>query len=171
MSDASPTHARVLGLFEYEPDTGSLQNRVWRNGTAKNSKAAGCYAMRHGLKYLDVSIDGKQYPAHRIIWLYMTGEWPGRMHVDHIDGDASNNSWTNLRLATPAQNAANSKRQSNNTSGYKGVTFDSVNRKWRAEIRFNRKLKNLGRFDTPERAHEAYVDAAKALFGEFARAG
>jgi len=44
----------------------------------------------------------------RLIWFIMEGEWPPTgLWVDHIDRDAANCKWPNLRLGTPAQNAQN----------------------------------------------------------------
>ena len=71
-------------------------------------------------KYTYISIYGKRYPAHRLAWLYIYGEWPPDQ-IDHIDGEPSNNRLDNLRLATNSENQQNRKIASNNTSGAKGV--------------------------------------------------
>lgn len=89
--------------------------------------------------------------------------------VDHIDGNSLNNTRSNLRICTRAQNCLNSKRPKHNTSGYKGVAWSKKNNKWQATIKFNGKLHWLGLFDTPEEAHKAYCKAATELHGEFAR--
>ena len=88
---------------------------------------------------------------------------------DHKDLNTLNNRRENLRLATRNGNASNRKRQSNNTSGYKGVTFDKQTGRWRAQVHHNNKHISLGRYDTPEEAYEAYCKAAQEYFGEFAR--
>jgi len=87
--------------------------------------------------------------------------------IDHKDTNSLNNTRRNLRLATPAQNRHNSKRQSNNQSGYKGVC--SSRNKWRAVIWLEGKSVRLGTFNTPEEAHQAYCNAAEQYYGEFAR--
>lgn len=91
------------------------------------------------------------------------------LYVDHINGDTLDNRRCNLRYATNQQNQANSKLKSNNTSGYKGVTWDPVNKKWVAQIMFNRKNIKLGRFKNKLKAHQAYVSAGTRLFGEYFR--
>lgn len=91
--------------------------------------------------------------------------------VDHINGDGLLNIRSNLRLATVAQNIANSPKSRRNTSGFKGVTWAKHANKFRAYITFERKLIHLGYFDTPELAHEAYCKKAVELFGEFANFG
>ncbi len=115
-------------------------------------------------------VAGKMYKAHRLAWFYMTGEWPPDQ-IDHIDGDRDNNRLVNLRKATNAQNGANARLSKNNSSGFKGVSFDTSVGRWRASIRRNRQLHYLGFFNTPEEAHAAYASAAVQLFGEFARMG
>ena len=57
--------------------------------------------------YYKVTLDGKTYPVHRVVWALLTGEDPGNFSIDHIDGDVTNNCPNNLRLVTPKQNAAN----------------------------------------------------------------
>lgn len=87
--------------------------------------------------------------------------------VDHINGDGLDNRRCNLRLATPQQNQGNSRKRSNNRSGFKGVWLHG--NKYQAQIGVNYHTQYLGTFDTPEAAHEAYCKAAHELFGEFAR--
>ncbi|MHC4867843.1 MAG: HNH endonuclease [Planctomycetota bacterium] len=66
--------------------------------------------------------------------------------IDHINRNGLDNRRANLRLATPSQNAANSKPR-NPRSGYKGVWFDKRKRKFRAAIWHNNKRIHLGYFD------------------------
>lgn len=98
----------------------------------------------------------------------MTGSWPKGV-IDHINGDPSDNRFSNLREATQSQNCANARKSKNNTSGVKGVHWDRVNKKWRATIMHKRRQITIGRFDTIKQAAAAYEAKAAALFGEFAR--
>ena len=90
--------------------------------------------------------------------------------VDHRDGNGLNCCRNNLRLATHSQNQMNRRgNQKNNTSGYKGVSWNNIAEQWTASIQANGKQTFLGRFASKELAYEAYCDAAKRLHGEFAR--
>ena len=94
---------------------------------------------------------------------------PENMVVDHINGDTMDNRKCNLRVCTQKQNAFNRDKQKNNTSGYKGVTFNKWSKRWQSVITKNRVNYYLGLFDTPEEAYEAYKSKAKELHGEFAK--
>ena len=87
---------------------------------------------------------------------------------DHINKNSLDNRRSNLRPATYIQNGMNSGLRKNNTSGFKGVSWDKRKGKWKAAIMHNRKTKFLGYFDTPEEGHAAYCKAAVELVGEFA---
>lgn len=113
-------------------------------------------------------IAGRPYSAHRLAWLYMTGKWPPG-GVDHANTDKGDNRYANLRLATGSQNKANTGRQKNNVSGFKGVTWFARTEKWKAGIKRQHKTIHLGYFDSAEEAHAAYCSAALRLYGEFAR--
>ena len=95
---------------------------------------------------------------------------PEGMTVDHIDCDPLNNRRSNLRLATLAENNRNQRTAKNNTSGYKGVSFDKARGKWRAAIAHDGQRYRLGSFVTVEEAREAYLTASAKLHGEFGRA-
>lgn len=111
--------------------------------------------------------NGKQRPLrmHRVILGVSEG-----VTVDHANCDGLDNRRANLRVATLAQNGQNARRPKHNKSGFKGAYWNKFARKWQSDIQANGRRHYLGLFDTPEAAHAAYVEAAKHLHGEFARA-
>jgi hypothetical protein len=157
------THARLCELLHYDEDTGEfrwlerVQTSIPRGAIAGSLDIQG---------YWRITIKGRHYQAHHLAWFYMEGNWC-RTVIDHRDGDRSNNRWSNLRSATRSQSCANRGLNRNNTCGLKGVT--PYRQQWRASIHKNRRKYHLGNFPTPEEAHAAYVNAARNLFGEFAR--
>jgi len=88
--------------------------------------------------------------------------------VDHINQNGLDNRRVNLRFATKSENRANVKKRTDNSSGFKGVSFNKRVAKWRAYIQKDKKQIHLGFFDDKQKAAKAYNDAAKRLFGEFA---
>jgi hypothetical protein len=85
--------------------------------------------------------------------------------VDHFpDPSGLNCQRNNLRQCTFKQNIWNQRLRSNNTSGYKGVTFQ--NGRWRAEA--GGRGGYIGMFGTAIAAARAYDKRALELFGNFA---
>lgn len=90
--------------------------------------------------------------------------------VDHINGNVLDNRKTNLRFCTVAQNRANAKKRSGGISKFKGVTYSPLGkRKWGAVIKHNKKKIYLGCYETEIEAATIYDQAARELFGNFAR--
>lgn len=87
--------------------------------------------------------------------------------VDHKNRDTLDNTKDNLRLCTKSQNAMNSKIPSDNTSGYKGVSWKKDKRKWKAYLTVNKKQIHLGYFSAIEDAAKARINGARLAFGEF----
>jgi hypothetical protein len=88
--------------------------------------------------------------------------------IDHIDRNPLNNMKHNLRFATIQQNQFNKGKLENKTSKYKGVSLVKSSGKWKARIRFNDELIQLGNYMNEADAGRAYDKKAKELFGEFA---
>lgn len=114
-----------------------------------------------------------KYPAnsegdymHRLIAERMGLDLTNK-EIDHRDRKPLNNHRSNLRVATRSENCRNKDLQSNNTSGYTGVTFDKRRNKWYANIWISWKKKHLGTFKTFEEAKEARIKAEIEYFGEF----
>lgn len=126
------------------------------------------YLHRH--KKRDETYHAERMSLHRVILERVLGRIliKGEM-VDHIDDNTLNNSRSNLRLASKAENMRNTTLRRNSTSGYKGVSFSKIMNKWEAYITVMYKKIHLGFYDTPEEAHKAYCEAAIKYHGEFAR--
>lgn len=157
------TAERLRFLLRYAPETGLF---YWRNPSGPRA-VAGALAGSESQGYVNISVDGKLYRAHRLAWLYVYGVWPAKQ-IDHANRSRSDNRIANLRESDQSQNMGNAARRSDCRSGFKGVT--AYRSRWVATIRRSGKKVHLGVFDTPEAAHAAYVSAACDHFGEFARA-
>ena len=155
---------RLKALFYYKDC--KLFNKVSR-GSVKRDMETG-YIAEDG--YRRVRVDGKYYYVHKLIWWLCTGkEVPDDLMIDHIDGNRSNNNIENLRLATALENQYNKFRQTNGTSSYKGVWYDSVKECWKASIRLVDKRLYIGQFETELAAAIAYDEYAIKLQGKFAK--
>jgi hypothetical protein len=165
------TQEYLRSILDYEPITGAF---TWKPRPDRSPQWNGRFAGKktgnpneHGA--LRIGIDGELYYAHQLAWIYMTGENPAPLTIDHIDCNPSNNAWQNLRLATKSEQAANRRKRTDNKSGYKGVYFMPNVGKWSAQTRVDGKLIYLGLFDSPEKAYLAYLDEARKRFGAYHR--
>ena len=104
--------------FICDPIAGILLNKVSR-GRAKKGKIAGSLCANG---YLSVKVCGTDVYVHRILWEMATGS-PPPDQIDHVNGNRSDNRISNLRTANNSENNSNREIQSNNSSGYKGVSF------------------------------------------------
>lgn len=175
------TQAALKAVLEYNPETGVF---TWKKrdlasfSDAKyplrehprwNTRHANTQAGTIDAKgYVRIKLCGRHQAAHRLAWLWMTGDWPA-LDIDHANLNKSDNRWSNLRLATRSQNTANRPPANNNTTGLKGVYWHTANQKWTAAVGNNGST-YLGSFDCPAAASMAYQIAADKLFGQFARA-
>lgn len=132
----------------------------------KASKKKAGYVNARG--YWEVKYKGKRYPAHRLAFFLVNGEWPSLV-VDHKNGNKIDNRWINLRLCTVQENTYNSKIPKHNTSGFKGVTFHKPSGKWWAHIKKDGKRISLGYYSNAREAARAYNKKARELRGEFAK--
>lgn len=157
------TQSKLKELLKYDPDTGDFiwlaKPSIYSTKVKVGNKAG--YKTSQG--YISIGVHGKRYFAHRLAWLYMTGEWPESC-IDHIDNIKDNNKFSNLRQASPSQNQIN--KIVPNTTGFRGVSLHGG--KYNAIISSKGKQYYLGRFNTAEEAAKAYDEKAKEWHGKFA---
>lgn len=158
------TAERLRELLHYDPETGVF---TWKLPSQHRLKPGAIAGRISSQGHRQVTIDRRAYQAHRLVWLFMTGQWP-RGEIDHINGNRLDNCWRNLREATRIQNCANTGKRHHNRSGFKGV-FPMTRGRWGASICVRGRNLNLGIHETPEQAHAAYCEAATRIHGEFAR--
>jgi len=101
-------------------------------------------------------VGGRRYLAHRLAWLYATGDWPVG-EIDHINQDRRDNRLANLRPVERIHNSWNRGIQRNNKSGHLGVFWCSQKSKWQATIMERRKTRHLGYFSDAAEAGDAYL--------------
>lgn len=156
----------VRSILDYDPLTGIFIWR-WRDGIhlGTNRRCAGKPAGHVDAdgRFVMIRISGRPYMAHRLAWLYMTGEWP-KEEVDHKNVNPMDNRWENLREANHSQNNANRPRQPRNTSGVPGIDFYKRIGKWRVRVA----QKSFGYYASFEDAVAARERGARELQGAFA---
>lgn len=89
--------------------------------------------------------------------------------VDHIDGNTLDCRRANLRATDATGNARNRKADRTSTSAFLGVSWDTCNKKWIAQIKHDGRNRFLGRFADEKAAAAAYNAAAREHYGAFAR--
>lgn len=179
-----PSQQFLLDCLNYDPMTGDL---VWKlrnastfvdtpNRSAErqaknfNARFAGKPAFTSATKlgYLRGTLCSEFYYAHRIIWKMVHGTDPE--HIDHINGDPSDNRLANLRSVLHADNTRNRCLSSNNTSGHHGVSFSKTHKLWQAVIEYQGERHHLGWFkDLPSAV--AVRASAELQFGFHANHG
>lgn len=154
---------RLRELLDYDQGTGVFRWLIARGRGVKAGDVAG-EVRRDG--YVRISIEGRRYQAHRLAWLWVHGRWPDDQ-LDHVNTKRSDNRLENLREASLPENMQNVRQaRVNSKSGLIGASPCLQTGRWEARIYLNRKHHFLGRFDTAEEAHAAYL-AAKARMHPF----
>lgn len=162
----------IRSILHYSPNTGFF---VWKERfdvlANVNRRLAGNRAgtiVKSG--HIAIKIKKRHYWAHRLAWLYMTGEWP-KEQIDHKNLNSTDNSWENPREATHDQNNQNKKIPINCRSGVKGVRFVMMRNLPRYKVRISLRGKDihLGYYKTIEEATAVRERASKKYYGEFSR--
>lgn len=146
--------------LSYDPETGLFTRLDRKSGKDRRGTIAGAI-MRSG--HIQIRVCGSLHYAHRLAWVYMTGEWP-EAEIDHINGVPSDNRWSNLRDVCRTTNAQNLRKPKvTGRSGFLGVSLRKDTGRYQAFITVERKRKTLGCYATAEDAHAAYLEAKRQL--------
>jgi hypothetical protein len=141
---------RFKSQYTYDPLTGVF-NRI----------GGGVVGSENNQGYVVVYVGGTYYTAHRLAFLYVTGEWPSGV-VDHINRTRNDNRWVNLRDVSSSENAKNTTR-SRSPRSQSGRLKGFVRRRWRGQMmymavaRIGGKPRCLGYFKTAKQANEVYA--------------
>lgn len=151
---------RLREVLHYDADGGVFFWKL-RRGRQRAGAIAG------SLKpdgYIYTGVDGFDHKAHRLVFLYQTGQWP--LHcVDHINGNRADNRWFNLRDVPFAVNCQNKRtaKPGKLYSNLIGVTRHKPSGLWVAAVKLNGKDRYRKYFRSEQEAHEAYLEAKREL--------
>lgn len=135
---------QVNNLFAYNDVSGDL---TWKT----TNKLAGT-VLKNG--YRQISIYGKRYLSHHIVWLMFKGFLPAQL--DHINRNKKDNRIENLRECSSAENMQNRPSLKNTSSPYKGARINKTTSKWRAVFTTKGKSYYLGEYTSEVNAALAY---------------
>jgi hypothetical protein len=142
-------------MLSYDPNTGNI---FWKiNPNLGYTKAGDIAGTIDNKGYIVISVGYKRYKAHRLAWYLYYDEWP-KNQIDHIDRNKQNNCINNLRDVTQEINQSNSHVRKDSTSGYRGISWNKIRKKWQVRIQINGKRKELGFFDDINKAIERRLE-------------
>jgi len=175
----------ILSRLDYDQETGHLTWRPrpasdFKDNAARNAGSEAArwnkrYAGRRAGhapsgqrldKYRKVRLLGRSYYEHRLVWIMVYGAEPDS-HIDHINGDPTDNRLSNLRLAAPSDNSANT-RATWGSSRYRGVSKGQYGN-WRASVTYKGERVTNDRLSCETAAAIWRDQAALRMAGEFAR--
>lgn len=118
-----------------------------------------------GYAYRTEYVHGKDRTIHlhRLIIPRVDG-----LFIDHINRNRLDNRRANLRLCNPVESAQNRGVSKRNTSGYKGVSWNTARREWLSTIVVNGRFVFGGWHKDIKEAAKAYNKLSKKYAGEFA---
>ena len=135
----------------------------------RRNKEVKQFLKRNGYSIVSLFKDKKKktFTIHRLVAKTFFEEDITNKSIDHIDGNKQNNFFQNLRVCNHQQNHFNRGKNKNNTSGFKGVSWEKKKEKWAAKIQINGTVRTLGRFNDKHEAYEKYKEAAKYYHGDY----
>jgi len=160
------TRYRLKELLYYHPESGDFIRLEKTGNQVRAGTQAGCI---NGHGYIDIRIDGRVYKAHRLAFLYMTGEFPPN-DADHRNTVKHDNCWGNLRPATDGQNKYNQGLRVDNSTGFKLIGWNKISGTFRVQSRINGVLRHFGYYKKLDDAIEAAAQVMLTFHSDFARA-
>lgn len=130
-------------IMRYVVKTGNIHKEGWKLLKLKPNNTG----------YYAIGLNKRHFLLHRIMAMVYLGLdiYDLTKEIDHIDRYRTNNNINNLRIVTHQQNAFNTKA--------KGFSWHKQHQKWFARITINKKIINIGLFNTEEEARMAYLEA------------
>jgi hypothetical protein len=162
-----PNKKELEKIYDWN-ENGSLKYKIQTTNSVKIGQEVGSMDNQG---YYRLSFNSQRYLKHRILYVLYYDICIDDLKIDHIDGNTTNNSKSNLRIDPNYKNSWNRKKPCNNKSGCKGVIWDVQRKKWQPYIRVNKKNYKLGRFDNFIYACLVRKRAEKKYHAEWKRNG
>ena len=141
-------------LLNYNEETGKF---YWKQDVSRRKKAGDEAGGVSDKGYIVIGIKGVVWFAHRLAYLFSTGDDPGDNVIDHIDCDRQNNRIDNLRLLDHGPNVAR---------GFSPkCCVKQASGRYQAVFTLDGKKNYLGTYDTEEEASKVGKEARRKARG------
>jgi len=142
----------IKSKYSYDSETGVVSIHL------KTEVRPVGYVGRNGYLVMGFRFEGRTrlFYVHRVAWLLHYGEWPSRQ-IDHRYGIKTDNRVTQIRDVSGRENMCN--LEMHRKGALTGV--NPLGNRYRALVRVGGPLLYIGTFDTPQEAHQAYLDAVR----------
>ena len=150
------------------PRSHFMSDRAFSVWNARYATKPAGYVDKH-TGYRRIGINDKSFNASRIVFFMISQIDPCNAHIDHVNGIRTDNRFSNLRIATCAENTWNiAAPNKNSRSGVRGVSWNKNDKVWHAQIMVNGEQTKLGAFHNINDAATAYRAAQLKFRGDFA---
>lgn len=156
--------SNIINYLDVKPSEGRVFWKKVPSQRVKLNQEAGSLS---GNGYWHIGLLNKSIKRSRLIFFYVHGYLP--QVVDHVNGDTQDDRIENLRGCSTSENMMNQKVREDNTSSYKGVSWNKAVGKWHSYINKEGKRTHLGFFDNKEDARKRVEEARVILHSNFAR--
>lgn len=173
-----PTSESVSKYYIYNQHTGELKIKeefidklmVGRLGETEHIDSDGYMSITDVAASLeDQYISAQSVRSHKLIYILMAGKRPKGKVIDHANRIRSDNAWSNLRIATRAENRYNTKIPKNNKSGVKGLKLLEKSNRWKATVSKDGEIRTKTcKFEDKDILVKWLEDTRVELHGEFA---
>lgn len=157
------TQERLKELLSYNPETGEFK-RIKEVGNTKVGDTPGHFI--EGYRY--VTVDGRTYPAHRLVFLFVYGEYPSS-DVDHKNLKRDDNRLENLRITNRRNNMLNISSHKDSVLGKKNIFYRKDTGKYSVRATVNGRYRSFGCFEDLELAELVAKYVREKYHGEYAR--
>ena len=151
------TYDKAREYFNYNPETGEL---IWKKGKGSTARVGSKVGSFNTGGYLKTIFNGKHYAVHRIIWLWVYGEWP-KHQINHKNVIPSDNRLCNLEDIPLRENCQ--KKKCHMEGRLPGVRRTKNSDRFCARIVANKRRIIIGTFNTEQEAYEAYLNGCQEL--------
>ncbi len=149
------THSRACEVVDYCATTGRMTLKKRR--FTRDKKMGFKLGSMEKSGYTRINIDGERFMSHRLAWFIYYGKIPSK-HLDHINGNRSDNRIVNLREVSVRMNGQN---RPEHRAGHLPGTCKTRFGRWLSNIQIDGEKVYLGSFKTKEEAHSAYLQKIK----------
>lgn len=159
MSSCYITKQRLRELFEYD-SRGTFVRRISRGSSRKGD----FLIPKCTTRYMSICVDYVSILYHRAVWTYHYGKISDDFEIDHINRNTHDNRIENLRKTKRYQNAQNISLSTRNKSGHRGVSWNSADKRWVAQVHYKQKRYFCKGFSSLEEAAKAAKQARNEIF-------